>query len=377
MNNVHIAVIGCGARGRDVIGNFLKAGKGRLTVSSVYDPDQEAVQKARRAWDADAMLSARTPEEAISAPGVDLVAIFTPNALHCAMILAALEAGKRVFAEKPLGVTLDECRSIIAAEKRTGIRIMTGFVLRYSPIYRKVKALLDSGSFGDILNISASEHRVSFGGGNSMSADYGWRRFRKQAGPYLLEKCCHDFDLLNWYAGKLPERVAGFAGLDLFVPRYAGLWEKYDHAVFAAMVPEEHRINPFTSEKDIFDNHTLILEYPGGIKVNFTLTLANAIPERRMFFSCTEGTLIVNSDENFIRYRRYGEDAETTFRFRCSGGHGGGDEVMAREVADALIRGTQPEISGSSNALDCAVTALAADESMRTGKIISMKGILS
>jgi predicted dehydrogenase len=376
MNEIYVSVIGCGARGREVMANLLSAGQGRVHIAAVYDPDAEAVEAARHRWNLDALTAAPTPEEAIADARSSLVAIFTPNARHCEMILAALAAGKRVFSEKPLATTLEQCRRIIEAEKRAGIRIMTGFVLRYSPIYRKLKELLDSGTFGNILNIAASEHRLSFAGGNSMSADYGWRRFRDQAGPYLLEKCCHDFDLLNWFAGGLPNRVAGFAGLDFFVPKYTGLWDKYNHDVFAAMVPEQHRINPFTSDKDIFDNHSVILEYPGGIKATFTLTLANAIPERRMYISCTEGTIIVNSDEYYIRYRRYSEYAETTLRYAPTGSHGGGDAVMARELASALLHGGQTEVSGSSNALDCALVALAADESMRTGKIVSLEDML-
>jgi len=376
MQDIHISVIGCGSRGREVVGNFLSAGKGRVHVCSAYDPSAESIDAARLRWNLPDLHAAASPQEAIADAQADLVAIFTPNAKHCEMILAALAARKRVFSEKPLGITIEQCRSIIEAEKRTGLHIMTGFVLRYSPIYRKVKELLDSGTFGSILSIAASEHRLSFAGGNSMSADYGWRRFRDQAGPYLLEKCCHDFDLLNWFIGGKPSRIAGFAGLDFFVPRHANLWDKYDHAVFASMVPEKHRINPFTSDKDIYDNHAVILEYPNGVKVNFTLTLANAIPERRMYISCTEGTIIVNSDEYFIRYRRYGEPADTTLRYDCTGTHGGGDAVMAKEVIDALLHGGQTDISGSSNGLDCALVALAADESMRTGKIVSLEDML-
>ena len=371
MKEIRMAVIGCGSRAAGVISKFIQAGEGRVSVRRYYDPSPRTLDEVISRWNAADAIRAASAEEAVNAPDVDLVAVFSPNARHCEAILAALTAGKRVFSEKPLATTLEDCEKIIAAEKRTGLSIMTGFVLRYAPIYRKVKELLASGTFGSIVNVAASENRESWGGGNSMSADYGWRRFVEEAGPYLLEKCSHDLDLLNWYAESVPTRVAAFCGLDYFVPANAALWDKFDHDTFAKMVPAERRINPFTSPKTIFDNHTVIMEYPKGIKMSFQLTLANAIPERRMFINCTEGTIIVECFSGMLRYRRYGDTVTTTLEF-SGGGHGGGDPVMAKEIVDSLLNDTPLAVSGSANGLACARVALAADISARTGKIVSL-----
>ena len=371
MKELRIAVIGCGDRASVVISNFLRAAQGRASVRRYYDPAPRTLDKTLAKWNAADAVRAASMEEAVNAPDVDLVAIFSPNARHCEAILAALAAGKRVFSEKPLATSLEDCEAIVAAEKRAGISIMTGFVLRYAPIYRKVKELLDTGTFGSIVNIAASENRQSWGGGNSMSADYGWRRFVEDAGPYLLEKCSHDLDLLNWYAGATPTRVAAFCALDYFIPANAALWDKFDHNTFAKMVSEERRINPFTSPKTIFDNHTVIMDYPNGVKMNFQLTLANAIPERRMFINCTEGTIILECFTGVLRYRRYGDPCVTALEFTGEG-HGGGDPVMAKEIVASLLNDTPLTVSGSANGLACARVALAADLSARTGKIVSL-----
>jgi len=371
MKKINMAVIGCGERGIGVTKKFLAMAHGKAGISCAYDVDPEAIRKARSAWPGEDFRAASSMEEAVQDPKVNLVCIFTPNSYHCEAILAALKARKQVFSEKPLATTLADCERIVAAEKEAGISIMTGFVLRYAPIYRKVKELLDSGTFGSILSIAASENRESYGGGNSMSADYGWRRFREKAGPYLLEKCSHDLDLLNWYAGALPLRVASFCGLDFFVPRNAALWDKFDHDTFAAWVPENHRINPFTSPKDIYDNHQVIMEYPDGVKMSFQLTLANAIPERRMYFCCTEGNIIAECFSGSLKYRRYGDGFTTELHFH-GGGHGGGDRIMAAEIMDSLLDDRPCTVSGSVNGLACARTAFAADESARTGKIVAL-----
>jgi len=370
-DTINIAVIGCGMRARDVISIFYRQLGKKLKIHAVYDPDPESIRRLSEKLDLALPESSPSMETAVRHPDVDRIMIFTPNALHCEAILAALAAGKQVFSEKPLATTLEDCKRIVAAEKAAGISIDTGFVLRYSPLYRKVKELLDTGTFGRIVNISASENRNSSGGGHSMCADYGWRRLRRMAGPYLLEKCSHDLDLLNWFIGTSPVRTAAFCGTDYFIPENAYIWDKYRHSNFDSLVLPGHCINPFHSEKDIYDNHTVIYDYPGGTKVNFQLTLANAIPERRMYISCTEGTIICECFSGTLSYKHYDDPVMVTLKFG-GGGHGGGDAVMAKELADSWLAEKPLAVSGSENGLSCARAALAADESARTGRIVNL-----
>ena len=368
---LNLALIGCGMRCRSVIAIFQDELKEKLKIQAVYDPSPESIALAAERWKIPGLKSEESMEKAVGRPDVDVVMIFSPNALHCEAILAGLAAGKRVFSEKPLATTLKDCKKIIAAEKAAGISIDTGFVLRYSPIYRKIKELLDTGTFGKIIGISASENRDSVGGGHSMCADYGWRRFRKMAGPYLLEKCSHDLDLLNWFIGATPVRTAAFCSTDYFVPENDYIWDKYKHSNFNRIVLPGHTINPFHSEKDIYDNHTIIYDYPNGVKVNFQLTLANAIPERRMYISCTDGTIICECFSGMLTYKHYDDPVQVTLHFG-GGGHGGGDSVMAKELSDSWLEEKPLSISGSANGLACARAALAADESARSGRIVEL-----
>ena len=370
---LNIALIGCGHRAHGVIQYWIDAAPSQVRIVQAYDPDPESIQNVRKWWPDFNFHAAATMEEAISAPEVNLVMIFSPNRYHCEAILAALDAGKQVFSEKPLATTLEDCNRIMEAEKRTGIKIMTGFVLRYAPIYRKVKELLDSGTFGYIISISANENRPSYGGGASMSSSHGWRRLSSESGPYLLEKCSHDLDIFNWYAGCTPTRVASFCGLDYFIPKNEALYDKLGHEVFSAWIPKDWRINPFTSHKDIFDNHTVIMEYPNGIKLNFQLTLANAIAERRMYISCSEGTIILDHYSKMIRYKRYKDEYETLLQLPGAGTHAPADISMSRELVKSLLDGTEYSCSGSTNGFDCARVALAAHESALTGRIVTLE----
>jgi predicted dehydrogenase len=376
MKKINIGVIGCGARSRVVVNNILNYAGNNACVSAIYDPSSEAIESAHKSWSGQDFEVCTCEHDVINHHKVNFVMIFTPNAYHKKNIISAIQAGKKVFSEKPLAINLEDCIEILKVQEESNATVMTGFVLRYSPVYRKVKELLSSGTFGKIININATENRIAHGGGNSMSSSEGWRRKTALSGPYLLEKCSHDLDLLNWFAEALPLRVAGFGGLDLFIPENTGLLDKYGYETYGKMVPVEKRINPFYSEKDIKDNHSLAMEYPNGIKMTFQLTLANAIPERRMYISCTEGTISLELFSGSLKYKRYSDEFVTELGFP-GGDHGGGDSIMARELVDTLLSEKDCSmVSGVKNGLDCAIVALAADKAMNEGIIVNISEML-
>ena len=374
MERINIAVIGAGVRAGTVLKYLLDCAGEKARVAAVFDTDREAAAEALRHWPGAQLCG--SADEAIGRPGTDLVMVFTPNVYHKDYIIKAFRAGKTVFSEKPLATTIGDCLEVLRAQKEFHGRLLTGFVLRYSPLYRKVKELLAGGSFGKIINIAASENREAEAGGSSIAWKSGWRRSRAVSGPHLLEKCSHDFDLLNWFNDGVPLRVAGFGGLDYFKPENQFLMEKYGEETFVKLVPPEKRVSPFTAPKDIKDNHAVILEYPNGAKVTFQLTLANAIHERRMYISCTEGTLIPEFFTSTLRYRRYCDPEETLLHFPVEA-HGGSDIVMVREIVDSLLHGCENSVSSGENGLDCAVVALAAEQAIDTGKVVDIKEFTS
>lgn len=368
--NVNIAVIGTGARGRSVVSELLHVSEHKVKITAIYDPDAEHAQMALENWKSPDTRICAQPEDAINAPDVDVVMIFTPNYVHKKYILDAMAAGKNVFSEKPLATTIADCQEICEAQRKSKQWLMTGFVLRYSLVYRKVKELLDSGAFGYVINISASENRETYGGGSSMN---NWRRFTEQSGPYILEKCSHDLDLLNWFTQSVPARVAGFGGLDFFIPENKHLWNKYGKETFSKIVPEKKRQCPFSSDKDVKDNHVAIIEYRNGIKATFQLTLANAIPERRMYISCSEGTISLELFSGELKYRTLADPCITTLTF-AGDGHGGGDPIMMTEFWEMLNTGSRPKV-GAIEGLECAVTCISIDEAMNSRSVIELDSV--
>jgi predicted dehydrogenase len=130
--------------------------------------------------------------------------------------------------------------------------------------------------------------------------------------------------------------------------------------------------NPFTSDKDIVDNQVAILEYENGVRATFHTNANAGIPERRMYILGTEGALRADVLTGKIHVKRIGW--ETEMRDESSGvagGHGDGDPVLAKELADSMLNHTPPA-AGLEEGLASAVTCFAIDEAMDTGKVVDV-----
>ena len=368
---IRIAVLGCGDRSRKVIGHLLEDSARRVEVAAIFDPDDSEMEFVKKTWDTPEAAKCASAQQAIGFPGVEWVMVFSPNTFHHDQIIAAFNAGKNVFSEKPIGTTLESCIDIYDAYKSSGRVFATGFVLRYAPLYRKAKELLDSGKFGHIISINADENVTPHHGGYIMA---NWRRNSAMAGPHILEKCCHDLDLINWYCNSRVSRAASFGGRNFFVPENEWIHEKYGHGVFAKFRDPHALASPFTSDKDLMDNQVAIFEYRNGVRVQFQCTMSNPIPTRRMYFSCTEGTIELDLYERYIRSRKLGSDEEERLTFKGADGHGGGDSFIMKELFRTMTTGEPPKCSGDEG-LESAVLALAIDQAARTGTVVDLEPV--
>jgi hypothetical protein len=179
--------------------------------------------------------------------------------------------------------------------------------------------------------------------------------------------------LINWFCESVPSKVASFGGTDFFVPENEHFQKKYGEKTFFAWADPHAVESPFTSEKDLMDNQVGIMQYRNGIRVMFQATMSNAIPERRMYFSCSEGTMIVELYSRLLKYRKIGDEGCTLIDV-SGDGHGGGDSFIMKELYDTMINGTEPKCSGDEG-LESAVTALALDQAARNNTMVDLEPI--
>lgn len=150
---IAVAHIGCGYWGRNLARNFAELG----VLAAVSDDN--AAASARFAGDFSTQ--ARSFEEIIADPAIDAVSIATPAPTHAALACAAIEAGKHVFVEKPLALSVDEALPVIDAADRAGRVLMVGHLLRYHPHFLALRDVVRSGRLGALRYVHSN--RIGFG----------------------------------------------------------------------------------------------------------------------------------------------------------------------------------------------------------------------
>jgi len=143
---IGIGVIGCGVMGADHA-RLLQEGipGGRLVAVQDLDP-RRAAGVAAAAGDVRVVDTAR---DLIADCDIQAILIASPDETHAALAIACVEAGKPALCEKPLAATVEECRSVIAAEMKGGRRLVqVGFMRRFDPGYRAMKRSLDGEKLG-------------------------------------------------------------------------------------------------------------------------------------------------------------------------------------------------------------------------------------
>ena len=167
-----------------------------VAVADVVHADAERL--AARWDDARAVESA---VEIIADPSIDAVWICTPTAMHRQACIAAANAGKHIFCEKPLAMSAADAAEMAAAIKTAGVLSAVGLVMRFSPVYTVIKSMFDSADAGRILSVTMRDDQDFPTRGVHASA---WRNDPSQtAGGTLVEHSVHDFDLLTWMFGPL------------------------------------------------------------------------------------------------------------------------------------------------------------------------------
>src|SRR3954452_24638114 len=160
------------------------------------------------------------PRELLANPDVDAVVIVSPTHTHKDVVVAALEAKKPTFCEKPLALSLDECRTMKAAVQRTGTFFQMGFMRRFDPGYAAAKRQIDGGGRGRPVifkSTSRDPYRPSLEYANPASS-----------GGILVDMGIHDFDLARWFMGDI-RTVAAIGGV-LAYPEMASVGD-IDNAI--------------------------------------------------------------------------------------------------------------------------------------------------
>lgn len=281
---------------------------------------------------------------------IDAVVIGTPNATHGPMTIDAFKAGKHVLVEKPMAVTLNEAKKMIAAGKKAKKFLMVGHNQRLAPPHIKAKEILDSGRLGKVLAF-----RTAF----------------KHRGP---EKWCIENSPNTWFFRK-EEAVLGVTG-DLGVHK-ADLMRYLlgeDFVQVSGILATQDKRNHKNQLIETDDNAFLTVKSKSGIIGSIIVSWTNyGEPEANYtIVYCQHGVLMMATDPEYgviVRFRNGNEEkykvgALATNEKQTSSG-------VSELFTQCILKNKKPEIDGEEGykALDVILTGMEAASSGKTLKI--------
>ncbi|MBD8600704.1 MULTISPECIES: Gfo/Idh/MocA family protein [unclassified Pseudomonas] len=167
-----------------------------LTLVALADADAARAQQCAASWGF--QRSHDDWQQLISDPAVNLVAIATPNQLHFPMAMAALEAGKAVYCEKPLAVSLAQAREMQAAARKAGVVTRVGYNYQHNPIIGLAKQMIERGELGRIVSFQGEFSEDFMGDGLS---PWSWRCEEAHAGGALADLGSHLLAMARYLLG--------------------------------------------------------------------------------------------------------------------------------------------------------------------------------
>ena len=406
MRPVTAVVLGAGSRGSTYAG-YAKEHPEQLQIIAVAEPRTDRMNILADELNIPDSGRFTSWEELLDRPRMaDCVFVCTLDDDHTIPAIKAMELGYHVLLEKPMSNTEEECRAIVAAANNTGRTMAVCHVLRYTPFYMTLKKLIDEGRIGEVTTINQIEnvgywHQAhSFVRGN-------WRTVRETS-PMILQKSCHDMDIILWLMGKDCRRVQSFGSLRHFCAENApeGAPERcldgcphatacpyYAPALYMDMNRTGWPVDVITTDmsaegrrkaleegpygrcvyrcdNDVVDRQVVNLEFDGGAVATFTMTGLSADFCRQLKIFGTKGQIEANMGTKEIVLHCFGGEKETIFvDVSMEGsGHGGGDFGIMRDFIRVLRDGGESR-TGAAVSLQSHLICFAAEKS-RTEHIV-------
>jgi scyllo-inositol 2-dehydrogenase (NAD+) len=211
MPKLRVAVVGVGTLGKRHAENL------RRTIPEaqlVAVADSEGRRASQVAAELEVEHSYDTVEALVERDDVKAVVIASPSKYHAQGIKIAAEAGKHVFCEKPMALTLADADAALAAATKAGVQFQIGFMRRYDPAYASARKRIEAGEIGDPVIFKSVGRDKEPPPPSFLQSSVN--------GTLFSDSAIHDFDLVRWLMDDEVAAVHSFAGL-LACPELAGL----------------------------------------------------------------------------------------------------------------------------------------------------------
>lgn len=253
LQKVKVGFIGVGGRGNALLGDVLKSQQAELVA--ICDIRPEAVEMAKLRCVGMSPKGYANYLDLLADDAVEAVVIATPVDLHRDMAIAAVNADKHVYCEKPLGVNAAEAEAVHAAASRSPRVFQVGFQWVYNRNFRAAVEAIHDNAIGGVRFVNFARH------GGDLPRDKGkdWLFQRRRSGDIIVEQAVHEMNILCWMLKNAPTRATGFGGTNLYINEPAG--------------------------RTIMDHYSLSYEFPGPVHANYS----------HLYYAGAKGTMFIHA----------------------------------------------------------------------------------
>ena len=408
-----VAILGVGSRGGNVYGRLLNKEIDKFDIVALCDSRAERLEVFGEEFGVSEENRFLSEEKFFEKKRADVLVIATLDKDHTRQCLKAFKLGYDVLCEKPITDKDEECEQLLAAQKRYGNKVLICHVLRYAPAYMTIDKLIKDGEIGELVAIEATE-RVRYWHQAHSYVRGNWRR-SEETTPMILAKCCHDLDLLQYFARSKSKTVSSVGELRYFkrdnMPSgasercldckyvdscpysakdiYVNIWKNAgaredvwpQNVVAPAPLTEEKLMNAikegpygrcvFACDNNVVDHQYTQIVFENGVKASLVMIAFTGNHGRRMDFFGTMGNIVYDAETESITLYKFGKEMRTVpiGEFDDGGfGHGGGDVGLVSDLY-VTLKGEGEGRTSLEASIESHLMGIRAEESRLAGGI--------
>ena len=406
---IKMVIIGCGARGKETYGRYAMKQESGIEIVAICDNNLVKLESAKNEFNlTDDMCFTNYDELYALGKIADCAVIANYDQEHFDATMKAIDLGYHILLEKPISNSLEECVKIRDFANEKNVKVVVCHVMRYTSYYMYLKKLLKEKLIGDLIAIEQTED-VSYW---HMAHAFVRGNFRNSntTSPMILQKCCHDFDLIMYLTEEKPISLTSVGDLRFFkevnAPRksceycadckedcifnavnfYLGVYDdKVNNNLSTNVWPlsqiveqptrekllEELKVSNwgkcvFKSDNNVVDHQFTTIKLEKGTIATLTMIGFSNDGGRQTHCYGTKGEIYLDEQRRTIEISVFGQRKKVVSFDELSSdfsGHGGGDNEMMKEFVDYLKSSTTAMTSSINLSVDSHILAFASEYS--------------
>jgi predicted dehydrogenase len=271
-----VGIIGCGNRSKTIIQSLNSVPELEMTALCDIVPHKMG-QRAELIKTGVKPKFVNNLDELLKMKELDAIFVITPNDTHRDIVIAALEAGKHVWCEKPMAMTVAECNDMLGAVTRTGKLLQIGNQRRHSPAYKTLIDVVRTKPLGQILQADLFDYRGDWRVPDADEYPAGtayWRMSQRRSGGVVYEMGAHIIDVNNWVMDSEPVSVFSLQGVNNFTIR----------------------------KRDSSDHAGVLVQYANGAMMNYGGNVYNYGASAMDTWFCEKGSVQMGGGMVYVKY---------------------------------------------------------------------------